>query len=314
MGGSMFPLAQLPQPPRAGRIQRPTGEPGGVVALDWAGFRAAVSYTFDDANSTQIQNYAALQALGVRMTFYLQTNKSEASSSTWARALDDGHELGNHTRSHAMTDDGSDTDAATQFIETMFGVRPLTMAAPYGATGYKAVASTRFMINRGVDNGLIKPRDGTDPFSLFCYVPPANATTDILNAQVDSAQNEGGWRVVLVHGFTGGSDGAFQPIALEEFVAAVEYAKSLGNLWVDSVLNIGAYWLAQKAFASAAPEVEPDGTIKHTWTLPEHFPSGRILRVTANGGTLTQGDRELLWNELGYYEVSLDERSLRVAT
>ncbi|HEU5074841.1 MAG TPA: polysaccharide deacetylase family protein [Polyangiaceae bacterium] len=310
---AVFPPVQLPSPPGAGGVPRPAGEAGGVVALDWAGFKGAVSYTFDDANSTQIQHYDALQALGVRMTFYLQTNKLEASNSTWARALDDGHELGNHTHSHAMTDDGSDTDEATQFIETTFGVRPLTMAAPYGASGYKAVASTRFMINRGVNNGLIKPADGTDPFSLFCYIPPENATADLFDAQVDAAQNEGGWRVVLVHGFTGGSDGAFQPVALEEFVAAVEYAKSLGNLWIDSVLNIGAYWLGQKAFASVAPEVEPGGTIKHTWILPEHFPSGRVLRVTASGGTLTQAGRELPWNDLGYYEVSLDERSLTVA-
>jgi len=307
----MFPPVELPLPPGAGGVARPSGEAGGVTPIAWAGFVGAVSYTFDDANSSQIQNYAALQALGVRMTFYLQTNKSEASSSTWADALADGHELGNHTKSHAMTDDGSDTDAATQFIETTFGVTPLTMAAPYGADGYKAVASTRFLINRGVNNSLIKP-DNSDPFSLPCYIPPEGATADTFKGQIDTARSGGGWRVVLVHGFTGGSDSAYQPVALEEFVASVEYAKSLGDLWIDSVLNVGAYWLGHKAFASATTEAEPDGGTKYTWTLPDHFPSGRVLRVTASGGTLTQGGRELTWNELGFYEVSLDDRSLTV--
>lgn len=283
-----------------------------MTVLDWAGFTGAVSYTFDDANSTQIQNYDALQALGVRMTFYLQTNKKEASSPTWAKALEDGHELGNHTHSHAMTDDGSDTDTATRFIETNFGVTPLTMAAPYGADVYKAVASTRFLINRGVQGGLVKPNDATDPFSLFCYIPAENAGADGFNGQVDAARSGGGWHVVLVHGFTGGSDGAYQPVAFEEFVAAVEYAKSLGDMWIDSVLNVGAYWLGQKAFASATPQLDPSGSITYTWSLPEHFPSGRVLRVTASGGTLTQGGRELTWDDRGYYEVSLDDRSLTV--
>jgi peptidoglycan/xylan/chitin deacetylase (PgdA/CDA1 family) len=247
------------------------------------------------------------------MTFYLQTNKNEASSPTWAQALQDGHELGNHTHSHAMEDDGSDTDAATQFIETNFGVTPLTMAAPYGADGYKVVASTRFLINRGVRNGLVKPNDNTDPFSLFCYIPAENAAADAFNGQVDAARSGGGWHIVLVHGFTGGSDGAFQPVAFEEFVAAVDYAKSLGDMWIDSVLNIGAYWLGQKVFASANYQVDSSGATTYTWALPAHFPSGRVLRVTASGGTLSQGGRELSWNELGYYEVSLDDLSLTVA-
>ena len=58
-------------------MARPNGTPGNVTVLDWAGFKAAVSYTFDDTNSSQIANYPALQALGVRMTFYLITGKTE---------------------------------------------------------------------------------------------------------------------------------------------------------------------------------------------------------------------------------------------
>ena len=54
----------------------PSGTPGNLTVLDWAGFKAAVSYTFDDTNSSQIEHYAELQALGVRMTFYLITGKT----------------------------------------------------------------------------------------------------------------------------------------------------------------------------------------------------------------------------------------------
>ena len=310
-GGGMFLPAELPPPPGPGGMPQPAGELGDVTVLNWAGFTAAVSYTFDDSNSSQIRNYAALQQLGVRMTFYLQTNKSDASDPIWAQALNDGHELGNHTHSHSMTDDGSDTDKATAFIQDTFGVTPLTMAAPYGDSSYAAIATTRFLINRGVSNGLVKPNDNSNPFSLFCYIPDEGAPADDFNAQVDSARTGLGWRVMLVHGFTGGTDSAYQPVALEEFVAGVEYAKSLGDVWIDSVLNVGAYWLGQKAFKTAAIDEQGD-TRTFTWTLPAHFPSGRSLRVTTSGGTLTQAGSPLPWNDHGYYEVALDAGPLTV--
>ena len=40
---------------------------------------------------------------------------------------------------------------------------------------------------------------------------------------------------MLVHGFTGGSDGAYQPVAIGEFTSSVNYAKSLGDVWIDTV-------------------------------------------------------------------------------
>ena len=43
---------------------------------------------------------------------------------------------------------------------------------------------------------------------------------------------------MLVHGFTGGSDSAYQPVAIGEFTASVNHAKSLGDVWIDTVLNV----------------------------------------------------------------------------
>ena len=44
--------------------------------LNWAGFKGAVTYTFDDDNDSQISNYSMLQAAGGQYTFYLWTGQN----------------------------------------------------------------------------------------------------------------------------------------------------------------------------------------------------------------------------------------------
>lgn len=306
----------LPQPTVAAEVAKPNGTPGKLTVVNWAGFKGAVTYTFDDANSSQIANFAKLQALGVHMTFYLQTNKGDAANAIWAEALKSGHELGNHTQTHKNVGDfadataaGADVDAASAFIQSKFGVIARTMAAPYGDSAYGAIAQSRFLINRGVNNALIMPNDNSSPFNLPCYIPPETATASTFNAQIDSAASGGGWRVLLVHGFKGGSDGAYLAVAVDEFIAGVEHAKSLGNLWIDSMVNVGAYWRGQKLISTATPTTTGN-TTTWNWTLPAGFPPGKCLRVTVDGGTLVQGDTALEWDSHGYYEIALDAGSV----
>jgi hypothetical protein len=92
-------------------------------------------------------------------------------------------------------------------------------------------------------------------------------------------------------------------------VAAV---KAFGDIWIDSAVNVGAYWRAQKLFASITPTTS-GSDIVYKWTLPANFPSGKFLRVTVNGGTLKQNNQALNWNSHGYYEVALDAGSLAIS-
>ncbi|HTV20189.1 MAG TPA: polysaccharide deacetylase family protein, partial [Polyangiaceae bacterium] len=290
------------------------GPAGNLRVLDWAGFRGAMTYTFDDGNQSQIANYDAMNALGVRFTFYLVSSWAGATSPVWPRALADGHEIGNHTASHLG--EGStlaeDTDAGEEFIEDTFGSVAYTMAAPFGAAPYVEIASTRYLLNRGAADGLIAPTDQTDQFNLNCFLPPADAPQNLLDAKVNAARSAGSWQIQLIHGFSNGSDGAFQPVDFDTFAASVEHAKSLGDVWIDSVINVGSYWIAQRMFNALTPE--SSGTeATWTWTLPAHFPSGKYLRVVVDGGTPTQAGAPLTWDEHGYYEVALDQGSLTLA-
>jgi peptidoglycan/xylan/chitin deacetylase (PgdA/CDA1 family) len=296
----------------ASGVPKPTGAASKLTVLDWAGFKGAVTYTFDDANTSQISNYAALNALGVHLTFYLQTGKSSAANQIWAQAVLDGHELGNHTENHAQTATEADIDAASTFIQNTFGVRAWTMASPYGDASYVNPAKSRFLINRGVTNAPIRPNDGSDPFNLPCFIPPQAAATADFNKQIDSALSAGAWRVVLVHGFVGGSDSAYQPVDIAQFTASVEYAKSLGTMWIDSMVNVGSYWRAQKLISAIAPVAESGGQ-SWSWTLPPNFPPGKCLRVTTDGGVLKQAGAAVPWNDHGFYEISLDAGAVTLA-
>jgi len=71
--------------------------------------------------------------------------------------------------------------------------------------------------------------------------------------------------------------------------------------------NIVAYWRGQILVTTATPTRAGDAQT-WTWTLPEHFPVGRSLRVTVDGGTLSQKGKPLPWD--GYYEVLLDAGEL----
>ena len=89
----------------------------------------------------------------------------------------------------------------------------------------------------------------------------------------------------------------------------MSYAKSLGTVWIDSVVNIGAYWRGQQLLQAAVPSTSGSVTTWR-WTLPANFPSGRKLRVVVECGTLWQNGAQLPWDRRGYYEVSLDAQSL----
>ncbi len=295
-------------------VAKPSGTPGNLKVLNWAGFQGAVTFTFDDGTSSQVAHYSELQALGVRYTFFLIGSGISSNKTTWQKAVADGHEIGNHTQTHNSVTQ-SDVQQGDSTIKSQLGVTPYTMANPNGTSTYSQWAQQLYFLDRGVANGLMMPNKvgsgGVDPFNTYCYIPATSAPTSDFNSQVDSAVSQGGWRVVLVHGFTGGGDGAYQPVDITQFVNAVKYAKGKAGLWTDSYMNVGAYWRGQAVFP--AQPTTSGSTQTWTWTLPAHFPPGKCLRVKVDGGTLKQGNNTLAWDSHGYYEVALDAGSLTLS-
>ncbi len=305
-------------------IPKPAGEPGNLVVLDWAGFKSAVTYTYDDAQPSHVAHYAELQATGVPMTFFVSSNVNWLPNSDpfWAQVVKDGNEIGNHTVSHPYSSlNGScfgkpldsidaEIDECTKYIIERFGQSDVwTMAAPYGDKGYKEYAKTRLFLNRGVNSGTIAPNDDSDPFNMPCFMANGGESATVFNREIDSAESEGKWLIFLFHSIDPTSDKWYATVDIAEITQSIDHAKSLGDIWIDTFANVGAYWMGQKLLTSATPTKSGD-ELTWTWTLPEHFPKGKYLRVKVDGGTLKQGGKVLEWDSHGYYEIALDEGSL----
>ena len=71
-GGCRSPTTKL--------TPKPSGRPGNLTVLDWAGFKAAVSWTFVDAQPSHIAHYTELNAVGVPMTFYITSANSNGNA------------------------------------------------------------------------------------------------------------------------------------------------------------------------------------------------------------------------------------------
>jgi len=316
-------LRGLPFPPRSG-VPRPAGRLGGLKVLDWAGFNAAVTYTFDDSLESQISSYPQLQATGVRMTFYL-IGYGDHNSPIWAQAAQDGHEIGNHTQHHCLANGdlcggnwaGSNEleyDQCTNHIKQQYGVETVwTTAAPFGDPRYEAPASTRFLLNRGVWQGQIAPNDTTNPYDLPVHDPGAGESSSTLDSFIDLAHASNKWQIFMFHSLLPGQ--GYHPVAVADVTASIDHAKSMGDVWIDTMVNVGAYWLGQQAITNATSEEYSGQYFDETvvsWTLPAHFPTGKFVRLTVTGGTLEQNGHVLPWNEAGFYEVALDPGSLRI--
>ena len=328
-GSGPPPSSGLPDAPGQGNVPKPSGTPGNLKVLDWAGFKSALTYTFDDAQPSQIEHYAELQATGVRMTFYITTSSSSSSANfdaTFSQAVLDGHEMGNHTVHHcyanltmcsntasAPVSLDAELDDCTSYITSHFGQSQVwTAASPFGDTAYDAADTSRFFLNRGVGAGTIGANDGTDAFNLPCHTAAQGETVDQFNAAIDGAEGAGRWLIFLVHTIQPTSQVWYNPIDISVVTGSIAHAQSLGDVWIDSTVNVGAYWRAEKVVSAVTPATSGNSQT-WTWTLPDHFPSGKYLRVTVDGGTLSQNGATLAWNSHGYYEVALDAGSMTLS-
>jgi peptidoglycan/xylan/chitin deacetylase (PgdA/CDA1 family) len=300
-----------------------------VTILDWAGFGSALSYTFDDGQPSQLEHYEELAAAGAPLSFYVSKGWEDSSPGfvgAWSRIARDGHELGNHTVHHPRSDlrgsiAGGEAFASheleiaedEEYLREVLGQKRVwSMASPFGDQGWNSHAGRFYAFNRGVQEGRIAPGDDSDPLDLPVFMAAGGESEDDLWSRIEAARAEGSWLIFVFHTLAPTKENWYAPVDIGAVTGSLRRAVDSGDVWIDALYKIAAYWLGQKLLAAAKPEVFGEG-MRWTWKLPEHFPAGCCLRAAASEGTLSQDGRPLARDSRGFYEISLDSGSLTLS-
>jgi peptidoglycan/xylan/chitin deacetylase (PgdA/CDA1 family) len=201
--------------PIAARAAPPFAWPGGA--------RAAVSLTYDDGLDSQIDNVApALEAVGLKGTFFLTRDNMEERAADWQAVHRKGHEMGNHSVTHpcdlklceAASFRAQEIAPMEAYLDETFGpgrFRSYAYPCGYVALGAGDEASGVARYRQALD-GLVAaartvkgppnaPADVVaNPFMLTAY-EPTYFVDDPRQAfvYVKAAMRRGGWAILVFH-------------------------------------------------------------------------------------------------------------------
>jgi peptidoglycan-N-acetylglucosamine deacetylase len=195
---------------------------GGAFAWP-GGARGAVSLTYDDGLDSQLANAVpALQAAGLKATFFLVQENMEARLADWVKVAQMGHEIGDHTENHPCTLGGYDAASfersqiapMERFLDANFGAaRGRMFAYPCGFIGlghgsadqrfarYTEVIARNFGAARTVDGPPIDPRQAwRQRLHLAGFEPTYDVDDPALGyAYLRRTLREGGWAILVFH-------------------------------------------------------------------------------------------------------------------
>jgi peptidoglycan/xylan/chitin deacetylase (PgdA/CDA1 family) len=181
---------------------QPLPAPGGGVA----------SLTFDDGRIGQYTNARPLlNATGTKATFFIISDaltwgSSNMSASQVRDLVSDGHEIGNHTKTHVdltrLTQAGVEAEFAgsNSAIQSAVGVTPTTCAYPFGLSNstVQTVAAAHFRGCRGTSGGVNAA--GQNRYDLRTYYVTTSTTAAQVRDAAASAKASNAWIVFVFHG------------------------------------------------------------------------------------------------------------------
>ncbi|WP_074208086.1 polysaccharide deacetylase family protein [Fibrobacter sp. UWB11] len=283
-----------------------------IETVPWNGHVGAVSFTFDDALENQVQNLTPIldELKDVHVTFFVTSmgNGIQNNAAGFANLAKAGHEIGNHTDTHAHLSGISDNSELENEIvkfadkiestmaENGAKVRVTSLATPFCENNdkIKSVINKRHFINRdcgwhGRNEWDVEPewlsiqakvwtRSGASVEELLSSLDTAAFIGNFEGAKPWEVSVKGGsWLVVLNHGVTDdkGDDYAINPEDIKKlFKHALE-----NDLWTAPFGTIGAYHRAH-FIVDKAEKNETENGYTVQWEIPnEHMPESVPLRV-----------------------------------
>lgn len=227
--------------------------------------KAAVSLSFDDARSSQVEKGTALlDRFGAKATFYVVPNAVESHLAGWKAAVAAGHEIANHSLVHPCSGNfrwsrnraletytldamREELQAANRRLQALLGVTPVSFAYPCGqktvgrgrhTQSYVPLVAELFTSGRGW-----RDEAASDP----AYVDMAQLTgieVDGLSFEevlvlLEQAREEGSWIILSGHEMDAGGP---QTTRLDMLEQLVPYLQDPANgFWLGTVEEIAAY-------------------------------------------------------------------------
>ena len=237
----------------------------------------AISLTFDDARYSQVdKGIPVLDKYNVKGTFYLSPDAMMKRADGWKLAVSNGHEVGNHSLVHPCTgnflwarnkalEDYSlrtmavELDSASNAIEHILGVQPVSFAYPCGQTyvgkelktqSYVPLISARFNTGRTWLDEAPNDPDYCD-LSQLTGIELDGKSFEEIKILIDQAKENGSWLVLAGHEM---DEGGRQTSLLTTIEAICSYASDPANgIWIDRVDKIADYVREQRNLAAHQP-------------------------------------------------------------
>ena len=237
--------------------------------IQWpAGKRAAISLTFDDARSSQLdRGLPILDEYGVKATFYVSLSSMEKRLGAWKKAAADGHEIGNHSLTHPCSGNfpfsrekalenytldqmQAELREANQSIERLVGIRPVSFAYPCGQKfvgrgrdlkSYVPLVAEDFLTGRGWMDEWANDPAFCDMAQLMAMELDGKSFEQVKQI-IDRTLTKGGWLVFCSHDI---GDSGRQTTLAATLKALCEYAKEPANgVWLANVETVAKHILS----------------------------------------------------------------------
>ena len=156
----------------------------GQVVRSGPGGRKRIALTFDDGPSSYTPEILKiLRKKNVKATFFMLGSQVSADPATARKVLAAGHEIGNHSTSHALIPGYGDIRHATKTIRKATGFTPCLFRPPYGA----------------INSGLVANVADLGMKSVLWDVDTVDWSTPGTGAIRSRASNAGRGSIVLMH-------------------------------------------------------------------------------------------------------------------
>jgi peptidoglycan/xylan/chitin deacetylase (PgdA/CDA1 family) len=234
------------------------------------GKRAAISLTFDDARTSQVDvGLPVLNRCGVKATFYLVPGNAQKRAEGWKKAYADGHEIAHHSATHPCTGNyrfsrdnaleeytldrmAADLDRATSELQALVGTKPMSFAYPCGqkfvgrgkqTRSYVPLIAERFLTGRGYLDESANDPAVCDLANLMGTAFDGISFEEMRKLATATAE-ERRWVIFVGHDV---GTAAHQTTGTEALEQLCRFAKDPANgLWIDTVANIAGYVAKQR--------------------------------------------------------------------